>query len=315
MAKQQGRRTVKPQPALTLKVSGPDIHAGRIPVPDLLVICQQAQSAVNRQAEALEGRQTLRPGPKLGKVRLECTLELVSLGKGSAVLSFDQTRSQPSFPQMRSLGEEAIAGVGEALRALAKGERKDIDPGVLDSLRSMGELFGNGVKSIRWIVPARPGRRRISATFNASIQKRVVQKLRPPTIRPIGLDGVLEMADFKPSDHRCRIHPSLGPSINCTFPPQLADELYSILRQAAHIEGDATINAQTGKTESIEITAVKPLDPLTVNAGSFFTGWTFDQLVHMQSVDPLRDPKSLAGGWPDDEDVDDVLAEIYQRRE
>src|SRR5947199_407125 len=49
MAKQQRQQRRRPKPVLTLKVSGPDIASGRIPVPDLLVICQHAQSAVNRQ--------------------------------------------------------------------------------------------------------------------------------------------------------------------------------------------------------------------------------------------------------------------------
>lgn len=68
------------------------------------------------------------------------------------------------------------------------------------------------------------------------------------------------------------------------------------------------------KIESIEIKTVKPLDPLIVNAGSFFTGWTFDQLVRMQAIEPLKDAKALAGGWPDDEDLDEVLDEIYEQR-
>ena len=67
MATQQKSRSAKP--SLVLKIHGPEIKSGRIPVPDLVVICEQAQSAVNRQAEALEGRQTLRPGPPLERVR------------------------------------------------------------------------------------------------------------------------------------------------------------------------------------------------------------------------------------------------------
>ena len=236
--KQRKRRVPKAKPALTLKVSGASIKSGRIPIPELLVICQHAQSAVNRQAEALEGRPTLRPGPKLGKVRLECTLELVSLGPGSALLAFDKARPQANLPAMANLSDDAIAMVGEAIGAL--GSRKavdiDIDPGVLDSIKSMGELFRNGVTSIQWIVPARPGRRRIAAKFDQRVQTRVIQRLQPP------------------------------------------------------------------KSEVV------------VNAGSFFTGWTFDQLVRMQAIEPLKDAKALAGGWPDDEDLDEVLDDIYGQR-
>lgn len=313
MAKQQPKPRQKP--ALILRVSGPQIRSGRIPVPDLLVICQHAQAAVSRQAEALEGRQTLRPGPKIGRVRLECTLELVSLGSGSATLGFDQAKPQPNLPPMGSLGDQAIATVAQAIQAIAKGKAENVDPGVLDSLRSMGELFQNGVRSVQWIVPARGERKRITANFNRAVQTRIVKRLRPPMTQHVSVDGVLEMVDFKPSDQKCRIHPTLGPAINCTFSSDLADLIYAVLRKAARIEGNATINIHTGKTENIHITAVTPLDPLTVNAGTFFKGLDFSQLAHLQAVDPLPDASVLAGGWPDDEDPDEILAEIYQRRE
>lgn len=317
MAKQTRSKVVKPKAALVLRVTGPGVRSGRIPVPELLVVCQNAQAAVDRQAEALEGSsQTLRRGPKLGKVRAECTLELVSLGKGSAVLSFEQAKDQPHFPAVVNLGKEAIAKVGETIRKMGRGDTEGIDVGVLDSLKNLGELFDNGVRTIDWIVPGGPhGGRSIKATFNAKVRRRVVERLTPPATKPISLDGVLEMADFKNADLKCRIHPALGAPINCAFPPELADDVYAVLRQAARVEGNATVNTQTGKTENIDIISITPLDPLTVNAGNFFRGWTFDQLVHLQAVDTLRDPKVLAGGWPDDEDVDEAMTDIYQHRD
>lgn len=304
----------RPKPDLTLKIAGPGVRPGRISVHDLLTVCQHAQTAVNRQAAALEGHKTLRPGPPVGKVRAECELEVVSLGKGSAVLGFEQAKSQRDLPKLAGLGQQAIAAVVTAIDAMSRGKEEAIDPGVLDSLRSMGELFTNGVRSIEWVVPRRQGRGRIAATFNKKVQERVMKRLRPPTTRPVSLEGVLEMADFKPTDQKCRIHPPLGPAIACTFSPDLSDAVYRVLRQAARIEGEATVNAHTGKTESICIASVTPLDPLMVNAGNFFTGWSIDQLIQMQGIEPLRDLRSLAGGLPDDEDVDEMLADIYQRR-
>lgn len=32
----------------------------------------------------------------------------------------------------------------------------------------------------------------------------------------------------------------------------------------------------------------------------------------MQRVDCLRDPRVLAGGWPEENDVNEALAEIYR---
>lgn len=66
------------------------------------------------------------------------------------------------------------------------------------------------------------------------------------------------------------------------------------------------------------IAKAKPALILKVSGGdfacNFFTGSTLDQLVRMQAVEPLKDSKALAAGWPEDEDIDDVLQEIYEDR-
>src|SRR5262245_57760361 len=79
---------------LKLRVEGPGVRSGAITVPDLLRICQAAQDAVNRQAEAMVGGQSLRPGPKTTEVYQECTLELVGIKSGSTVLPFRFAKPQ-----------------------------------------------------------------------------------------------------------------------------------------------------------------------------------------------------------------------------
>lgn len=302
-------------PLLTVKVSGPEVRPGRIAVPDLVLICQHVQAAVNRQAEALEGRRTLRPGPASGKVAHECTLELVSIGKGSATLGLEPARTQPPLPHLSGLADDAIVAVAEAIDHLASGSSASIDPGVLDSLRHIGQVLDDGVASVQWTVRARPGRKRIVVTYDARVHARAAKRLQPPATRPMVVDGVLEMADFKSSDYRCRIHPAVGGTISCTFGAEVADDVYRALRQPAHVEGTASENPQTGKLEAFHIRAVSLQDPLSTDAGSFVRGWSLDQLARLQGVDPIQNPAILAGGWPDDDDIDEALADIYRQRE
>lgn len=300
---------------MEVKVIGPQIHTGRMPIPELVILCNSLQSAVERQAEAMEGRDSLRPGPTTRKVLAECTLELVSLGKGSAVLAFEPSNDQRDLPNVRTRALAAINGVVESIDALARGKDREIDPGVLDSLKGLGEVLDRKkVKQVQLVAVVPGQRRKLRTAFNASVYRRVERRLRPPTTRPVSLDGVLEMADFKPGDHKCRLHPAVGPTVTCSFGPDLADQVYAVLRQPVHIEGTGDHNAHTGKLESVVIKKVDPLNPLSANAGSFFGGWSLDQLVQAQAVDRLRDPKVLAGGLPADEDVDDLLHEIYHRR-
>jgi hypothetical protein len=46
----------------------------------------------------------------------------------------------------------------------------------------------------------------------------------------------------------------------------------------------------------------------------FFAGTSIEELARAQNVAPLKDPGVLSGGIPEDEDVEDLLREIYNAR-
>src|SRR5260370_10505345 len=102
------RRRSNAQADLSVKVAGPGVGRARISVPDLLKICEQVQAAVNRQAEALEGLRSLRPGPYTAKTKIECTLDLLPLKKGSTVLPFAMAKPQMVLSEVFTIGIEAI---------------------------------------------------------------------------------------------------------------------------------------------------------------------------------------------------------------
>ena len=58
----------------------------------------------------------------------------------------------------------------------------------------------------------------------------------------------------------------------------------------------------------------RTLSSLLVETESFFRGHSIEELARVQGVEPIRDVSVLAGGWPDDEDVEAFLAEIYRLR-
>ena len=301
--------------ALTLKLSGPGVRTGRITVPDLLVLCREVQTAVSRQAEALEGKRSVRPGRRTEKVRLECTLELVSLRQGSTSLGFDLAKSQASLPIGATFGEKVISKVASTIQSVAEGHEEEADAGVLASLNSLGDILNQRVTSIRWIVPRQNGRKGIDTVYNKRVRSKIAERLQPALKKPIEIEGVVEMADFKPQDQKCRIHPPLGPPVPCVFERELEDRVYEVLRRPARIQGEATVNSQSGRTESVSIRSVTPLEPLAVGAESFVAGHSFDELVRLQAVEPLQDPSLLAGGWSEDDDLDQALADIYAERQ
>jgi hypothetical protein len=305
------------KPLFKLRIEGPGVRRGAISVPDLIRICQAAQDAVNRQAEAMHGGQSLRPGPKSAVVYQECTLELTGIQKGSTILPFALAKSQQTLPQIATFGHDAVLEVATAVKQIGSTGRRrkngHFEAGLLDSLRAMGEVLDRDVTSIEWIVPGN-GHRPVRAVFDRRVRDRVIEHIQLPTTRPETIEGVLEMADFKEQDHKCRIHPPLCQPILCTFTAEQEQEVYDALRKPVRIFGTATINPNSGKIESIAIEKISIVEQLLVGAKDFHSGRTLQQLADAQGVQPLVNPKVLSGGFPDDEDVDEFLEEIYSSR-
>lgn len=305
-------------PLLKLRIDGPGVRSGAISVPDLIHICQAMQDAVNRQAEAMRGGQSLRPGPHSAVVSQECTLELTGIGKGSTVLPFTLAKSQQPLPMpdMTSFGRDVVRHVATAVKAL--GSRKPsknvhFEPGLLNSLLDMADVLDKGITRIEWIVPD-SGKRPLKAVFDRRVKERVMERIKTPSSRTESVEGVLEMADFKEQDHKCRIHPPVGQPILCTFTPEQEEEIYAALRKPVRITGTATINPNNDKVEAIAIVKIGVVEQLLIGAKDFYTGRSLEQLAEAQGVPPLDNPKVLAGGFPESEDVDGFLEDIYSSR-
>jgi hypothetical protein len=58
-----------------------------------------------------------------------------------------------------------------------------------------------------------------------------------------------------------------------------------------------------------------PPEKHQIGDNDFFKGKSIAELAREQGVGPVTDIGIFAGGIPDDEDVDEMLAEIYRLRE
>lgn len=308
----------RPKYQLKVKVEGPGVRPKSISVPDLVRLCDAIQSAVHRQAEALTGSPTLRPGPISTTAHEECTLELIGLGKGSTTLSFRLAKPQQALPGMRTVGTEVVAKVASTIRVLGshkKAANGEIDPGVLDSLRRLGELLEKkSISDIKLSVPRHNGAPRVSAVLNKSVYNRIIQTIKSPIEQQMSVEGTLEMADFKELGKVCRIHPPVGQAIQCVFDPTKEEEVYQALRKPVRLSGTARINPNTGKPEELRIETIEILEQLMVGAKDFFSSRSIEQLAQAQGVRPLTNPAILAGGWPEEENLDEFLEATYQNR-
>ena len=303
-------------PILTLKISGPGVRMGRIPVPDLIKICQEAQNAVTRQAEALQGRKTVHPGPASIGIRQDCTLELAAIGEGSTILAFDVAKPRS---QARTLGVKAVEELVSAVHSLGNGGKKrDIDQGVLRSIYALGGLIDKRITSLVLTAPgngadkARSGKP-TSARITAKVRDRAAIHLSRPTQRFMQLDGVLEMADFGRKERRCRIDPAIGAPVTCSFGVELENVVQRRLRSPVRVKGLAKIPPHSVRVEILELESIEPL-PALFPGENFFASYTIGQLAAAQGVEPLKNALSLAGIIDDDE-VEEFIGGIYRARE
>ncbi len=312
----------RPSYALKVKVEGPGVHRKSIPIPELLKICSALQTAVHRQAEAMEkpAASTLRRGPITASAQDECTLELSGIVAGSTGLLFRYAKSQQYLPMdAMTFGSAVLSRVATTVKEFEKDKEipAGIDPGVLASLQELGTaLERKSVTKISISVPGHDGRKgSVKAVYTAAVRERIAARMKAPTQEPLSIEGKLEMADFKETGRICRIHPSIGVPIQCSFDPSKEEEVYLALRHPARVTGLARINPHSGKVEEIKIEKIELLDELMLGARNFTAGYSFEQLAEMQGVKPLARPDDLAGGWPQDENLDEFIETTYGSRD
>ncbi len=319
----------KERPLLTISISGPEVKPGRIAVPVLLKICQEAQAAINRQAEANEAKKSDKPGTEV--VRRECTLELIALKKGSTTLDFAQANRQGSLiPEMAALSIEAASAVANTLRAASRkrGNWKPPDQGVLDAIDELGSIFDEGIDKVNWIVPQQNGHKKTVAEFVPATLRRVKRfkqgafhlkgedkpqfgvPVTPPTVAPTQaqpsstqgsfLEGMLEAVEGK-----VRITPALGPALTLTYSADKSANILEALHKPVRVKTDPTAR----RVVDIMVTEGAGL----FDTASFFSSKTIEQLIAEQHIEPIADISVLSGAIPD-EDLDEFVAEIYRDR-
>jgi hypothetical protein len=311
------KQNSEPKPILRLKIDGPGMRTGRVPIPELILVCKEAQNAINKQAEVLRKRKTIHPGPTADSIQDECTLELVGIhGNSPTTLDFDLRKPQRALAFNDELGAKAIREVASTITGLHKKNVDGFDPGVLLRLYSLtGAISPKLISRIDWITPAHNGHgRKISAAITKTVRANVAKRLSSPRKAPVEVDGVLEMADFKKEEYKCRIDPPIGLPVLCTFDPQRADEIYNLLRKYVRVKGEGIIHPYTDKIEVMHIGEIIPLSPMALSDQSFFANPPIGDLMAANNVQPLNDLSVLAGGIPPDEDVDEMLRVIYDAR-
>ena len=312
---------------LRVRIEGPAVRAGQIPLRDLVHFGRQFQTALDRVARVLAGQISIRRGQPPRVLRESTALRVLALEKGSVGLVMDLPRVQPSLPGM-DLGEQALEALLTGLdrvRSLDPELPPGYDLGVLIAWRDLGQLIGRGVEQIEFEL--KTPRAQTYAIYDYPLHTRVIERIAGPEENLVVLEGRLLMADFKETRLRCRLHPPAGKAVLCTFDEEMADEISHALRHYVRIRGIAETDPLTGEIRSLEIRDLETLDavgplapptddrPFAYPMVDFWEGASAAELAEIQGVQPVQDLDDLWGNfWPEEEPVEDFLATVRQWR-
>ncbi len=316
-------------PLLEVRFDGSAIGPGKIPVSHLTIFLNNLNKVIERTWLVLyhdSNSTQLGSVPQNTKKQLELSLVSLTHGSPAAVLGFTNTYQSEAISAAESptskILEKALNGLHEVQTdKVVNQPLSDYGTKVLEALSDTGNLFNKGIDKIGFTLNQKE--KPIECVLTDRCIVRIKKLLEKPGTSVQTVEGRLLMADFKDQGTRCRIHPSIGDPIPCTFIEEQKDEVYAGILKFVRITGEATLGHTPGQIYSIKIDRIEQLENQDSNLNDLFsdsvpvsrTFWqspTLDELIHKQNAEPIADVRTLYGTWPgeDDDGFEEAVNEL-----
>lgn len=309
------------QSLLRLRFEGPAIHDSRILLDDLLQFVSNLNLAIERTISVLQTGSSVRIGRPDKASQMLSALEVVAITKGSFNLALDLRReNQQMFPSL-DFGVKAIDKLMGGLNTITPNAPlpDGFDEGVLMALREAGRILDRGIETVHISTKRRIKYRKV--IYTQTTRESIISGMRRFEHAWMTVEGRLLMADVKEGSLRCRLHPSTGGIIFCSFDEVMTKQVIDYLRRFVQVRGEASFDPITNNIRSLVIKDLEPIEELSgieapsMPLSTFWDAKDFDELAIEQGVNPIDDWGKLLGGWPEDADFDSFLGAIRSSRE
>ena len=296
---------------LEIRIAGPGVSEGRIPLEDLAVVAEAVQKAVRQIASIVKTGRSHSGGRLSASLESATRLELADLSAGSVVIDVDfANRFARPFEQM-DVGEIALTRLVRGLDEFNSGEStpEDWSDSVYRALAPINRVLNREhVTSIAF------GRNGTTARFSRQTGELLAGRLTSrPELEFHTIRGRLMMVDFSVDRRRCRIEGPQTPPIDCTFPL----DMIGTLRENATRFVEASGHAEIDKHQRPKRLSISRLRPIRSPAGAVVESplRAIEDLVAAQevpsiAVSQLHDPNL----WRSDEELDEFLAWVDHER-
>lgn len=313
-------KTPKQQPLLRLRFEGTAIRNNTILFDDLSTFISNISIAIDRLVHKLVQKDvSVRRGRPPKTMQVLSAFEIVSVRKGSFSIGLDLRRNGQQFPKW-DVGEEAVDKLFVAVNAIAKDKQlsDEFDQGILIPLRDAGRIIDRGVQNIYINSNSSFGRRRVK--YEQMTREKIITRISKYEYAYTAIEGRLLMADVEEDKLRCRLRPSTGTPVGCTYDEEIAEQIIRYLRRFVQVRGDATYDLDTGKMALFHIRDIEPIEQLSilgipqVPLSPFWRGKSFEELASEQTIYPIGDLRALYTEWPTDTDFDTFFDAVRSAR-
>ena len=303
---------------LRIRLEGGPADEGRLPLSELLRVGRQVHGLVRDVATVLLARPVGRPGRVQGFIERATALDVIaSPSPGSFVLDLEL---QPEPPRLDDeleglelepdLGRRALDHLVSGLAALDE-KTTTLPPGfdrvVLKEVEKLRPTLRTGITAVTLERPEHePSRARIDAERLAAASRLI----REPVTGPAVAEGKLEMVDR--AKLACRIGRFDRPSIACSFPDRMREQVGAALGKHVRIAGEGRFSPESNEPDRVEVESVQVIaiqERLDIEVDAFARQQSVPELAEQQTIHSAD--RFLTGGrldWMDDEEAAEFLS-------
>ena len=295
---------------LRVRLEGPTAELGRIAANDFARLLLGTQSAIQRAAGHVIGRQSRETGRPGKTIEDSTRLRLVALERGSVVAVLDAP-TRPADPHSLDLADPALGELAlDTALSTAAGEETG-HPDVADVFVRMADEIGIGRRFDAISFEHAHRDHKYTVRLDARARERLSGVARKASAaKDDSVIGVLVEADFE--NFTARLRSPGGSKTTVAFPADLADEIQEALRAPARLRGEVRYDAKTSEARSIELRQLVRGAQLEIglDPGEFWAARTVDQIAKEAGVGPVSDVEALRDDAASADEIDRMLAAL-----
>ena len=295
---------------LRIRLEGPTAELGQVAATDFARVLLGTQSAIQRAASHLIGREARETGRRGKTIEDSTRLRLVAIERGSIVAVLEAP-PRPTDERSFELADPVLGelAIDTALQVAAGADVTH--PDVADAFIRMADQIGIGRRFEAIVFEHSRPDRDFTTRLDTSARDLLVDLAQTTsTATEDTVMGTLVEADFE--NLTARLRGPGGAKTSVRFPEDLADAIQHALRSPARLRGEVRYDPKKSEVRSIELREIERGEQLAIglDPGDFWSTQSMDQLAAEAGIGPITAVEGLRDEAATEDEIDRMLAAL-----